>query len=137
MKIVSLGPAGRLGPAIIPVPACDARAWSSAGPVSGNPGTLLVPAPLPEAVPQDYPFTALHTSADAAPFWRPGVYYQPVPAALPPVSVQSDNQMPVPAGTPNGKPAYMLRRPRFLGQSQVPAGSATPVYPPWWKTRIK
>lgn len=133
MKIYSSGPAGKLGAAIIPAPAGDARAYQSWGRVSGSPGTVRIGAPSPAGVPEMYPFQALHKSADAPDAWRPGVYYQPAPAAPPDVSVYSDNQMPVPAATPTGTPAIMLRHPTFLGQRQVPAINQTPWFPPWLK----
>jgi hypothetical protein len=41
----------------------------------------------------------------------------------------SDNQMPVPATPPSGKPAVMSRPPTFLGQRQIGARLVTPAFP--------
>jgi hypothetical protein len=128
-RITSSGPAGRLGAAMIPMPARDVMSWSSWGPVAGSP-RLPVPAPRPAAVPHGYAFTALHTSQDAPEAWNPGVYYQPhPPKSAAGMATDSDNQMPVPARLPSGKPAVAARRPVFLGQTQVGARYVTPWYP--------
>lgn len=130
MRITTLGPAARLGGAILPVPARDARAYQTWGTVFGAPGTVPIPAPLPAGTPQFYAFTALHRSSDAPPWWRPAIYFQRlVNATRPNVSVYSDNQMPVPARTGSGRPAVMLRRPTFLRQRQVGAVNGIPTFP--------
>lgn len=133
MRIVTLGPAARLGASMLPVPARDARAYQDRGTIHGSPGVVPVPAPPPAGVPQLWPFTALHRSSDAPNYWRPAIYFQRGPDGThPSVSTESDNQMPVPAGAPNGKPAIMLRSAQFLGQRQVGAVNAVPSYP-WWR----
>jgi hypothetical protein len=139
MRVFSNGPTGApsarvpgLGAAIVPVPAQLGEAYQSWGEVVGCPGTAVIPAPNPAAVPQDYSHTALHKSSDGPQSWRPGIYYQPKLASTPPVSVYSDNQMPVPALTPAGKPAIQMRRPLFLGQRQVGQPAVTPSFA-WWK----
>lgn len=132
MRVFSNGPAGRLGPAILPVPTALAGAYQSWGTVCGNPGTDAIPAPNPEAVTQHYSYSALHKSSDGPPSTRFGIYYQPELASTPDVSVYSDNQMPVPALGPNGKPAVMANRPIFLGQDQIGQPLVTPWY--YWRT---
>lgn len=132
MRISSSGPAGRLGAAMIPLPAHDVGSWSSWGPVTGSPGTTDIPAPRPCGVPESYAFTALHKSSDAPDYWKPGIYFQRKPPHTASCMARySDNQMPVPAGTPSGKPAVMARNPTFLGQRQIGARFTTP----WYKWR--
>jgi hypothetical protein len=131
MRVFSNGPSGRLGPAILPVPAAMAQAYQSWGRVVGMPGTDLIPAPYPAAVPQGVEYWSsdpLGMSSQAPPVWRPGIYYQPELAAPPNVSVYSDNQMPVPALGPSGKPAIAARRPVFLRQKQVGQPVNLPKY---------
>lgn len=113
---------------LAPVPASDARAYQSRGIIDGSPGTRMIPAPAPSAVPQSFN-RALHRSSDAPNWWRPSVYFQRGRLEHAPVSVVSDNQMPVPAVDPRGTPAVMSRRPVFLGQTQVSATRVTSRYP--------
>ena len=129
MRIVTMGPAHRLGAGILPVPASDARAYQSRGTINGYPGTLPIPAPMPAATPQDYPFQALHKSSQAPEYWRPALYWQRgQDGTRPDVSVESDNQLPIPAKPPAGRPAIMLRHPTFLGQNQVGAINNVPFF---------
>lgn len=119
MRFASHGPADHPGAAgLVPVPARNAGSFQSWGEVDGSPGTLGIPAPRPAAVPQSWN-RALHRSSDAPDVWFPGIYFQRGPASRAAVSVLSDNQMPVPAGDPRGRPAVMLARPVFLRQRQV------------------
>ncbi len=113
---------------LAPVPAMDARAFQSRGIIDGQPGTMPVAAPAPAAVPQSWN-RALHRSSDAPNLIRPALYYERGGLEHAPVSVVSDNQMPVPAVDPRGTPAVMSRRPVFLGQSQVKANKVTSSYP--------
>ena len=129
MRIITEGPAGLLGAAIMPVRAHDAGAWQGRGLIHGTPGTQGVPAPLPGAVPQSWN-RALHRSSDAPPVIYPSLYYLYGPqAATPDVSWVSDNQMPIPAKDPRGTPAVMSIRPTFLGQRQVTQPSPTVRFP--------
>jgi hypothetical protein len=130
MRVFSQGPAGRLGAALLPVPAALGQAYQSWGPVSGGPG-VAVPAPGPGAVPQSYPFQALHKSSQAPDMIRPGQYYQTRLPAPPDVSVFSDNQMPVPALVPGRTPAIMAKHPVFLGQQQI----GQPLVSTWYQWR--
>lgn len=131
MKVTSIGPARRLGAAILPVPAADRSAFQARGLISGSPGTTAVAAPW-AGVPQDRTGLAgggVHRSSDAPGYIRPALYFLYGPqAATPPVSVQSDNQMPVPAVDPRGVPYVAAARPVFLGQKQVPQPKASPFY---------
>ena len=129
--VTSLAPTRLTGAATVPIPASPAQAWQSWGPVIGSPGTTPIPAPRPSAVPQDTTALAqvsLHRSSDAPAVWFPGVYYQPGPASRAPVSVLSDNQMPVPAVDPLGKPAVMMGRPRLGGQFQQAQPKSLPIF---------
>jgi hypothetical protein len=128
VRIFSQGPSARLGPAILPVPAPIGEAYQSWGPVVGMPGTQLIGAPYPAAVPQDYPFQALHKSSQAPPAWRPGIYYQPSLADRFPGAIDSDNQMPVPALAPNQNYRQDMGRPVFLRQHQIGQPQALPKY---------
>lgn len=133
IRITTQGSQGRLGLAALPVPARDGKAYQDRGTLHGAPGTLPVRAPSPQGVTQDVWFTALHKSADAPDMIRPALYYQDgQDGARPSVSVCSDNQMPVPALNPSGKPAVMSRQPHFLGQQQVGWVNVTQSYG-WWR----
>jgi hypothetical protein len=130
MRVFANGPTNRTGSALMPVRAAMAQAYQSRGPIVGLPGTMPIPAPAPAAVNQDYPFQALHKSNQSPDYWRPGLYYQPqAPRSASNMSIYSDNQMPVPAGTPAGKPAVMSRPARFLRQNQVGAINNTSSFP--------
>jgi hypothetical protein len=134
--ITSLGPAERLGAAAIPIPAERQAAGLSRGMINGSPGTVGIPAPRPP-VPQDLTAQAinqLHRSSDSPNIWYPGVYYEnnTGPDARPehaPVSVLSDNQMPMPSLSPLGLPSVSMRRPRLGGQYQVASKAVAPRYP--------
>ena len=129
MRVATQGPGDHPGAAgLLPVPAQDARAFQSRGMVSGSPGTSSVPAPIPGGVPQQWN-RALHRSSDAPPAWFPSVYYETGPLEHAPVSVLSDNQMPVPAVDPRGTPARLLRPAVFLGQTQVANPKVSAVFP--------
>jgi hypothetical protein len=130
--ITSLGPAEKLGAAMVPVRAQRAGEYASRGIIDGQPGTQPIPAPRPGGVPQDS-HRALHRSSDAPPVWYPGVYYErPGDDGLEhaPVSVLSDNQMPMPALSPLGLPSVSMRRPRIGGQYQQPQVARVAFYPP-------
>jgi hypothetical protein len=79
-------------------------------------------------VPQDWS-ERLHNSSRAPEVWYPSVYYERGHLEHAPVSVLSDNQMPVPAISPQGRPAVGMSRPTFLGQYQVQQPKVAPVYP--------
>lgn len=130
-RLSSSGPA-KLGAAAVPVPAKDAGGWQSRGPVWGSPGTSRIPAPYPAAIPQGRKFVVSapqFTSMQAPAYWLPGIYYAR-PASRAPVSVLSDNQMPVPAVPYRAVPASQLAvSPTFLGQYQVRQPKVVAHYP--------
>jgi hypothetical protein len=129
VRVTTSGPIGRLGAAALPVPARDARAYQSWGLTHGSPGTERIHAPGAAAVPQSFN-RALHRSSDAPDVIYPALYYQHGRlAGAPPVSVISDNQMPVPAVDPRGKPSVQFRGPVFLGQQQTGQPKAVPSFP--------
>lgn len=132
-RLSSSGPA-KLGAAALPAPSGWAGGWQSRGQVSGSPGTVRVPAPAPMPG-TDRSLAAMANAGNIGlpssdfTYWLPGIYFQRGPREHAPVSVQSDNQMPVPALGPNGKPAIMSVRPVFLGQFQVRQPNVAAFYP--------
>jgi hypothetical protein len=144
---------GATSMAFTPVPALDGRGtgpWEAKGTVSGQPGTMGVPAGLPEfgeaglqangaSIRGAGAGYAQGSSTMRAQVWYPSLYWQrslaqstlTVPGQGP--SVYSDNQMPVPAALPFGRAAVLARPPSFLGQAQVPQppGSKGPAWPAW------
>jgi hypothetical protein len=133
--ITSLGPAEKLGAAAIPIRAQGASSYASRGMINGSPGVVAVPAPV-QGIPQDTTPLGIiggyHRSSQVAAVWYPGVYYQDNTTDPPehaPVSVLSDNQMPIPAINPLGPAAVMMGRPRLGGQFQVSRIAALPSYP--------
>ena len=135
VAITSLGPAERLGAAQIPVRAQGAASYQSRGIIAGSPGTQPIAAP-PPPMPQDTTPLAItggyHRSSQVPGVWYPGIYYQNNSADPPehaPVSVLSDNQMPMPALNPLGPPAVLMGRPRMGGQFQLQNRAAVPSFP--------
>jgi len=134
--ITSLGPAEKLGSAMVPLRAQSAQAYQSRGVIDGNPGIQAIPAPRPP-VPQGLTGLGIlggyRRSSQAPAYWYPGVYYEvnnaDAPAEKAGVSVFSDNQMPMPALSPLGLPSVMMGRPRLGGQFQQPSVSRVASYP--------
>lgn len=139
-QFTTIGPVPGTAPAppgtwVLPSRSADARAYQSWGTIFGQPGTMPVPAPDAAAIPRhNLPTLGRGNiagwarrksgSVDAPQFWLPGLYFQRVlpnlPALGPDVSHVSDNQMPVPAIDPRGRPAVMAQRPpRIGGRGQV------------------
>ena len=131
MRFLSHGPSAHPGAAgLIPVPAQAAQAYQSRGIISGSPGTSRIPAPAPGAVPQQWN-RALHRSSDAPDYWTPAIYLERGELEHAPVSVMSDNQMPVPAIDPRGRPGIALQAPLWRGQRQVRSNKTSVSYPNW------
>lgn len=143
---------GAVSAAFAPVPAYDGRGcgpWSDSDAVAGQPGTLAVPAGLPEFGRAGLQANGAHVRGGGAGYaqgsdtmpgaWYPSLYWQRQLAGSTLVnagqgpSVYSDNQMPVPAADPFGRAAVLARPPVFLGQQSVdqPAGSKGPAWPSW------
>lgn len=135
-RLSALGASGRAGQklrgALLPVPAKDAGAWSSRGRVYGSPGTVRISAPAP------FPGTdsSLAAMANAGNigepsskfgWWTPSVYFT-ASREHAPVSVYSDNQMPVPAIDPRGRPGVVMPGPIMLGQTQVANPRVAPKF---------
>ena len=120
-----------LGAALVPVPARSAQAYQSWGYIDGQP-RATVGAPYPAGVPQGAEYrnagSPLRTSVDAPAEWHPGIYYQPELASRPPVAIESDNQMPVPARAFTALGAILARTPGILGQRQVGWPLSVPKY---------
>lgn len=112
-----------LGAALMPTLTRPAASWSSRGPIAGFPGTLGVVAPSPQGVPQErtgLANTGFHRSSDAPNRIYPSLYW--VAGAdqnRAPVSVKSDNQMPVPAVRPANVVVFDTFTTRKGGQRQV------------------
>ena len=126
------GGQSKTGAALVPVPARDAGGWQARGLISGSPGTRPIAAPRPGGVPQDRTGQAgsgYHRSSDAPSFFRPGVYYLCGPQVHAPVSILSDNQMPVPAVNPLLLPAVVMPGPVMQGMYQVQQPKVAPRYP--------
>lgn len=124
IRVTSLGPSALLGAAILPVPAAIGQAYQARGFIRR---VRKVALPYPSAVRQEVVPLAIGVhdsrSSDSPSLIAFDMYFQvpngqPLPMT-PPVSVTSDNQMPVPAKDPRGRPAVMSKRPTFLDGRQV------------------
>lgn len=110
--------------------------------VTGEPGTRAIPTGRPP-VPADRTAQAMMgtaRSADAPLGFRPNLYYaRPErsywPGAGMPVSVRSDNLMPVPATDPRGIPSRLSIPVTQRGQAQVRSRPALSVWPAWNRDR--
>lgn len=131
------GVAPPLGAAITPRMTRTYAGWSSRGPVFGAPGTRAIPMPDPAAVPHDK--TALATvgqfyTACAPNVIFPALYWEaspPLEKEKFPASVFSDNQMPVPAGSPRNVVIADPYRARKGGQGQVVQPQVVQSFPAW------
>ena len=132
-------PAGQPGhPALVPHfnrhAGSGAQQYKSA--VTGQPGTLAIPVhpvvPSPDA--GDKALMGLSRSSDAPDVFYPNQYYERsldgdgVMGPVVPVSVYSDNLMPVPAADPRGIPATRSALINQRGQAQI---QAFPQLPRW------
>jgi len=130
MRLFSQAP-GDTHPAaagLMPVPASAAQAYQSRGMIHGSPGTEAVAAPVPGGVPQDWSIRT-RNSTSSSPVIFPALYFERGQLEHAPVSVLSDNQLPVPAIDPRGTPARALRAPVMLGQHQVQSKKRITSYP--------
>lgn len=131
---------GAVSAAFAPVPAYDGRGfgpWQGKSAVEGQPGTMGVPAGLPDFGDAGLSVNGQSVRGGGAGYaqgsgtlrskaWYPSLYWArrldgstlTVPGQGP--SVYSDNQMPVPAADPLGRAAVLARPPRFLGQQDIP-----------------
>jgi len=131
----SSGAPAKAAGALLPVPAHDAGGWQSRGPISGSPGTTAISAPAPVPI-TDRSLAAMANAGNIGlpssdfSVWYPSVYYQRATERAP-VSVQSDNQMPVPAIDPRGKPGVVMPGPVMLGQYQVANPHVAPKFADW------
>ena len=124
--------------AFVPVPAKTTAVVRYKQAVTGQPGTIGIPAGKPE-LSASVNGTVIQSgysggSSNMPAVWYPQQYYERHLTELPPVSIYSDNQMPVPAVDPVGRAAMLARPPVFLGQSQLSAGKAMPRWPSWIPT---
>lgn len=106
--------------------------------VDGQPGTLAIPV-APSQVDQGIIGKAqagLSRSSDAPNSFRPNLYFaRPQrdfwPGAGMPISVHSDNLMPVPARDPRGVPARLARPIVQRGQRQIQQLPTVTSWPAW------
>lgn len=112
-----------LGSVLTPIPARPAVSWYSRGKVYGQPGTQGINVSGPSGVPQDTTARAnmgVSRSSDAPDLIYPSLYWEnDSPKECAPVSVVSDNQMPVPAGRPANIIVMNPLQARIGGQRQV------------------
>lgn len=101
--------------------------------VAGQPGTMGIPvAPvIPSPDIGDKAMSGLSRSGDTSNVFYPNLYYaRPEAAFWPgagmPVSVTSDNMLPVPAVDPRGTPARLSMPIVQRGQKQIKARQAQP-----------
>jgi hypothetical protein len=136
-------PAGHPGhtaltPAYTRYAASGAQAYK--GQVSGQPGTQAIPVRPLDKVPSpdagDIALMGLSRSSDAPNVFYPNQYYNRAPISEPPgagmpVSVYSDNLMPVPAADPRGIPSTQYMPINQRGQAQI---QSRPLLPRWPST---
>jgi hypothetical protein len=145
---------GGVGPWLLPARSFDAHAYQSWGILTGQPGTQFIPAPDAAAIPPGvlptmgrgniaWPLRRRSSSRDSPQQWLPALYYQRVlpngqgsasdgTGLGPNVSWISDNQLPVPAVDPRGRPAVMAQPPaRIGGRAHVPQTYNPVAWPKW------
>lgn len=142
---------GATSTAHTPIPVNDGRGcgpWSNTSGVSGQPGTMGVPAGLPDFGADGLVVNGLPVRGGGAGYnsgsgtmpgaWYPQLYWLRrldgftlnVPGQAP--SIYSDNQMPVPAADPTGRAAMLAVPATLLGQTEISAGKrAAPRWPGW------
>lgn len=97
-----------IGPALLPVPAQAAGAWSSRGQIHGSPGTRAIPAPAPFPGYDTSPVSQANEGIIGLPSsqltgrWFPSIYYQTdIPVTIAVVTLDNPHPFPVPAVRPN------------------------------------
>jgi hypothetical protein len=106
--------------------------------LTGIPGTQQIPAAGPgvEQSRTAQQNMGRHRSSDSPPWWLPQIWFaRPQPSFWPgggqPVSVRSDNLMPVPATDPRGVPARLAVPLMIRGQRQIRQPAAAVTWPAW------
>jgi hypothetical protein len=106
--------------------------------LTGEPGTRAIPVhpQIPSPDIGDAAQMGLSRSSDAPNWFRPNLYYaRPErdfwPGAGQPVSVQSDNLMPVPATDPRGVPARLAAPIVHRGNRQIKSRPTLTSWPAW------
>lgn len=121
-----------IGAAITPQYTRPAGAWSSRGPIVGQPGTQAIPVSGP-AIEQSATGQAsmgLSRSSDAPNHFRPSLYWEASsPHEHAPVSRVSDNQMPIPAVRPQNVIIAAPMRARKGGLRQVYQPQVVQTFP--------
>jgi hypothetical protein len=138
------GTAPPVGAALTPGLTRTYAGWSSRGRIFGQPGTMGIPVPDPAGLP-DESLAAMATvgvfSTHQAPnVFYPSLYFEndaPLDKEKCPVSLTSDNQMPVPAGRPPNTLVFSPYLPRHGGQRQVVQPQVVQRWLPGRGTRMK
>ncbi len=153
MPRIAYAQPGTLPSAFAPLPAQDGRGlgpWVR-GEVNGQPGTMGVPAGLPDFGKQGQVVNGTSVRWSGAGYcqgsgtmpnvWYPSLYWQPrldgstlVSGNQQTPSVYSDNQMPIPAADPRGRAALLARPPVFTGQKNVAQPPQSARWPSWLPT---
>ena len=109
--------------------------------VVGQPGTLAIPVhpEIPSPDWGDKALAGLSRSGDAPNYFRPNLYYaRPErdfwPGAGMPISVTSDNLMPVPATDPRGIPARLAQHVARRFNKQIKQPATVTGWPAWNQT---
>jgi hypothetical protein len=141
MPAVRYAVPGATSSAFVPVPAATTAVVAYKNEVTGQPGTQGIPTGLPEFGAQGQVVNGVSVRGAGAGYnqgsgtmpdvWFPQKYYERRLTETPPVSVYSDNQMPVPAFDPRGVAAVMFRPPQFLGQAQLAQPKTLPRWANW------
>lgn len=155
MRIAYTVPGVPASTAFTPVPVYAGQGlgpWANGTDVSGQPGTMGVPAGMPDFGDAGATVNGVSVRGSGAGYasgsgtyglgaWYPQLYWLRkarnslnTPGMGP--SIYSDNQMPVPAADPLGVSAVMARPPVFLGQRDVPQPPAGPRWWNWAKTAM-
>ena len=130
-----------LGSAITPHMTRTYAGWSSRGRVHGAPGTQVIPVADPAAVREDINSLAAvgqFSTACAPNYILPSIYYEndhPLDKEKFPGSINSDDQMPVPAIRPGTRIPMDPYRSRKGGQQQVVQPQVIQRFPKWTGAR--
>jgi hypothetical protein len=108
--------------------------------VTGQPGTVVIPVDTAGTLPHGgivgNAMMGLSRSGDSPDSFRPNLYFarpqrQFWPGAGMPISVRSDNLMPVPATDPRGIPARLARPIVQRGARQIQQPARVTTWPAW------
>lgn len=127
---------GATSSAFVPVPAATTAKVAYKTEVTGQPGTMGIPAAPAELAGHvnGMPVRSGYSGGTSMmpPVWFPQLYFERrLSEDATGVSIYSDNQMPIPAADPRGRAAKLARPPQFLGQSQIKQPKGMPKWANW------